>query len=123
MCIRDRPVIEEAMVNDAGAASVGEELRAVAEQSASRDLVQQSHHFLTRILHLQHRRSARPELLDHDAEVFLRHIDGQRFVGLESLALRTFTRDHSRTRYLKLVTLAPHRLHQDGETVSYTHLR
>ena len=51
---RPRPVLEEPVVHDAGAARVRQELRAVAEQPARRDAIQQPHHPLPRILHLEH---------------------------------------------------------------------
>ena len=70
-------------MHDAGAARVGQKLRSIAEQSASGNLVEEAHHSLPRILHLQHRCSARAELLDHDAEEFLGHIDRELLVRLE----------------------------------------
>src|SRR5437870_2427041 len=103
------------MVHDAGAARVGQKLRAVAKQSPRRNLVQKAHHSLPRILHLEHRGPPWTELLDDDAEEFLGDIDRELLVRLQTLAVRTLTRDHARTRHLKLVALASHRLHQNGE--------
>ena len=87
------------MVHDAGAASVGQKLGAITEQSARRDLVEKSHHSLPRILHLEHRCAARAELLDHDAEKFLGNIDRKLFVRLESLALRPLTAGQLQSLY------------------------
>ena len=66
--------------------SVRNSLR-ISEQAARRNLVQQAHEPLPGILHLDHFRLARAELLDHGAEVFLRHVDGEFFVRLELLAV------------------------------------
>src|SRR5919199_533603 len=49
---RARPVLEEAVVHDAGAARVGEELGAIAEETAGRDAIQDADQPLPRILHL-----------------------------------------------------------------------
>ena len=103
------------MVHDAGAASVGQKFRTVAEQSARRDFVKQSYHSLPRVLHLQHRRPAWPQLFNDDAEEFFGNIDGQLLIGLESLASWTCARDHTRTRNLELVAFAAHRLHQNRQ--------
>src|SRR6185369_4369153 len=62
-----------------------------------------------------HLAAPRPELFDHRAEEFLRDVDRQLFVRLETLTARTLARDHTRPRDLELVSLAPHGLHQDRE--------
>src|SRR5258706_2870677 len=103
------------MVHDTRTTGVGQKFRPVAEKSTRGDFVKKSYHSLPRVLHLQHRRAPGAQLLDHDAEELLGNVDGQLLIRLEPLAVRTLARNHSRSRNLKLVTLAPHRLHQNRE--------
>ena len=102
-------------MDEPGAAGVGQELRPVAEQAACRNLEGEPHHPHTRIAHLQHFRTPRPELLHDDAHVLLGDVDGELLVRLQPLAVRPFAQDDPRARYLELVPFAPHRLHQDAE--------
>src|SRR5215208_5540678 len=98
-------------MHDSRAARVGQELRPLAAQAAGRDAIQQSYRSLAGILHLDHLTATRAALLDHISEMFRWNVERQLLVPRQSLAARTPAGDHARTRHLKLVALATHRLH------------
>ena len=98
-----------------GAPGVGQEVGAVPEETPGRDPEGEPHQAQPRVPHLRQVRPPRAQLLHDDAHVLLRHIDHQLFVRLEPLAIRSVPGDDPRTRDLELVSLAPHRLHEDGE--------
>ena len=113
---RPRPVLEEAVVHDARAARVGQELRAVAEQSARRNAVQ------------QRAPAPAPDSSSRSSRRAAARASRSRRRGIprarRSPAPRTaraarrstpVASDHARTRHLELVALAPHRLHEDRE--------
>src|SRR5688500_3541843 len=102
-------------MHDPGPASVGEALRAIAEQAACRNAIPKPNEPLPWLPHLEHLAAPRPELLDDRAEKVLGHIDHQLLVRLEPLAVHADAGDDARTRDLELVALPAHRLHQDPE--------
>src|SRR5215212_9997009 len=98
-------------MNEAGPTRVRQELASIPKQSARRNSIAQANQPLSRILHLQHLRAPRTELLDHVPEERLGDVDHQLLVRLESFTVSTDARDHARPRHLKLIALASHRLH------------
>ena len=71
-----RPAVEQ-RVHDAGAARVGEEARAEADQAARRDGELQPHAARAGVDHLGHLAAAHGEQLRDDADVVLRNVDHQ----------------------------------------------
>ena len=102
-------------MHDSRSPGVRQELRAIPQQAPRRQLEPHPHHAHPRVLHVQQGRAARAQLLHHHAEVALWAIDHQLLVGLELLSVRPFARDDARPADLKLISLAPHRLHQHAE--------
>src|SRR4029079_6263736 len=103
-------------MHDPGSTRVRQEFGAIAEQAARRNAIQQTHESLPRILHLEHLAAPRPELFDHRAEEFLRDVDRQLFVRLETLTARTLARDHTRPRDLELDSPGPPGPHQNRDS-------
>src|SRR4051812_48905033 len=100
-------------MHDARATRIGQKLRAVAEQPTGRDAIQYAHESLTGILHLDHLTATWTELLDHDTEKVFGDVDRKLLVRLELLAVHPRLQDHARTRDLKLVPFATHRLDEN----------
>src|SRR5262245_38716898 len=103
------------MMNHASSSGVRQELTAISEQPARGNSVTKSHHSLAGVFHLEHLGTPWPKLLDDGAEKFLRYVDHELFVRLESLAVCADPGDDTRTRHLKLVPFTPHRLHENRE--------
>src|SRR5262249_47261666 len=112
---RVRTVVLEVVVQDAGAARVGQELRAVADEPARRADVLEAHAPLAGGPHLLHAPAAPPELLDHRARVGLVDVDDHLLVRLLLLAAVTLLEDDLGLRDHELVAFAAHGLDQHGQ--------
>ena len=78
-------VAVEERVHDGGAARVGQDFAAQADQAARRDMELEAHAAGAVVHHLVHLALARAELLDHHAEEGFRAIDDQVLDRLLSL--------------------------------------
>src|SRR6185369_14168495 len=91
-----RAVVAEVVVDDAGAARVGEELRAVADEAARRDGVLHARAAAAGRAHVAHATAAATELLDDGAGVGLVDVDDRVLVGLQLLPLGAALEDDLR---------------------------
>src|SRR5262245_33119493 len=108
-----RVAVEE-MVEEPGAARVGQELGAIADEPARRDAVLEAHPAGAVVHHLDHLRLARPELLGDSTDELLGDVHHQMLHGLERLAA-VLLGDDLWLAHLELEALAPHHLDQDRE--------
>ena len=109
-----RLVALEHVVRDAGAAGVGEELGAEADQAAGRHEELHADPAGAVVGHLLHAAAADGEQLGDRAEVLLRRVDGEALDRLVQLAV-DLPGDHLRLADGELVALAAHLLDQDGQ--------
>ena len=82
------PAVED-VVQQAGAARLGEELGAKADQAAGRDAVLHAHPAGAVVDHLLQAPLAQRQQLGHDADVVLGHVDGQALDGLVEACRRS----------------------------------
>ena len=116
-CAARRPTARslEHVVRDAGAAGVGEELGAEADQTAGGDQELHADPAGAVVGHLLHAALADGEELGDRAEVLLAgRVDGQALDGLVQLAV-DLPGDHLRLADGELVALAPHLLDEDRQ--------
>ena len=109
-----RLVALEDVVRDAGAAGVGEELGAEADQAARRDQELHPHPAGAVVGHLLHPALADGEQLGDRAEVLLGRVDGQPLDRLVHLAV-DLPGDHLRLADGQLEALAAHLLDEDRQ--------
>ena len=102
------------MVEHAGAARLGEELGAEADQPARGDEVVHPHPARAVVDHLLHAALAQREQLGDDADVVLGHVDGEPLDGLVHAAV-DLAREHLRLAHGELEALAAHQLDEHGE--------
>ncbi len=104
----------EDVVEHAGAARLGEELRAEPDEATGGDEVLHAHPAGAVVDHLLHAALAQSEQLRDDPEVLLGHVDGHALDGLVHLAVDG-ARDDLRLTDDELVALAAHELDEDGQ--------
>ena len=109
-----RAVLEERVVQQAGAARLGEELGADAEQAARRDLELDAHAAGAGVDHVGHLAAALLQLLHDRAGVRFLDVDDERFVRLHGLAVDVLE-DDLRARQRELEAFAAHVLGEDRE--------
>jgi hypothetical protein len=102
------------VVEDAGAAGLGQELGPEADQAAGRDEVLHAHPAGAVVHHLLHAALAQRDQLRDDAEVVLGDVDGQPLDRLVDLAVDDARHD-LRLAHGELEALAPHHLDEHGE--------
>ena len=107
------PPVED-VVEDAGAAGLGQELGAEADETAGGDAIVEAHPPGTVVDHLEHGPLAQGEQLGHDAEILVGHVDADALHRLVHLAV-DLSRHDLRLADRELEALASHRLDQHGE--------
>ena len=101
-------------MNQRGAARVGQQLAAQADQPARRNLEVHAHAAGVVIAHLQHFAAPLPNRFHNDADEILGDVDHQAFERLELFAI--FRAHHDfRLADHQLETFAPHRLDQNRQ--------
>ena len=107
------PALEQG-VHDRGAAGVGQELGADADEAAGGDLELEAHAPRAVVHHLRHLALAQRHLLEHDAHVGLGQVDVEELERLLAHAVLVVG-DDLRVRDAELEALAAHRLDEDRE--------
>src|SRR5262249_28779326 len=107
------PPVEQ-VIEQSGAARIGEELRPIADQPPRRDAVLEAHAPGSVVHHLDHRAPAGPDLLGHGADVLLGDVDDEVFHRLERPAV-LLVGDDGGLPHLELEALATHHLDEDRQ--------
>jgi hypothetical protein len=101
-------VVGKVMVEDAGAARVGEKLRAITDEPTRGNDVFQTHAAFARRPHVLHAAPAPAQLFDHRTVVGLVEIDDQFLIGLQLFPVGPLLEDHLWLGNHQLVAFAAH---------------
>ncbi len=109
-----RHVAVEERIHDDGAAGVGEQIAAQADEAAGGHAEFKADAAVAVVVHLDHLAAARAEALDDGADEVLGDVDGEVLDGLHELAV-DFPGDDFRAADHELKAFAAHHLDEDGE--------
>src|SRR5579864_6203908 len=104
----------EERVHDDRAASIGEKLATQADQATAGHAELDTYSSVAVIVHIGDFALARAKLLHHDADEFLRDIDGEMFDGFHELAIDALSDDLGFADH-ELVTFTAHHLDENGK--------
>ena len=103
-----RSIVLEVVIQQPGAAGVGEELRSIANETTCRRQIFEAHPPIARGRHLLHATTAPAQLLDDRAGIGLIQIDHDLLVRLQSFAVVSSLEDDLRLGHHHLVAFAAH---------------